>query len=101
MQIELAGLGGYGAALYCGTGCFHRRESLCGRKVSEEYTTVEWNNKEEKCTYKTVEELEEASKVVANCSYEEGTQWGKQVLISSSSRMHFLEQIPPAGTIQW
>ncbi|XP_009624029.1 cellulose synthase-like protein E6 [Nicotiana tomentosiformis] len=78
-EIELAGLGGYGAALYCGTGCFHRRESLCGRKVSEEYTTVEWNNKEEKCTYKTVEELEEASKVVANCSYEEGTQWGKQM----------------------
>nr|XP_016451412.1 PREDICTED: cellulose synthase-like protein E6 [Nicotiana tabacum] len=77
-EIELAGLGGYGAALYCGTGCFHRRESLCGRKVSEDYS-VEWNNKGEKCTYKTVEELEEASKVVANCSYEEGTQWGKQM----------------------
>ncbi|KAJ8527641.1 hypothetical protein K7X08_015092 [Anisodus acutangulus] len=77
-EIELAGLGGYGAALYCGTGCFHRRESLCGRKFSEDYT-VEWNNKEETSNYKTVEELEEASKVVANCSYEEGTQWGKQM----------------------
>ncbi|KAK4727263.1 hypothetical protein R3W88_032180 [Solanum pinnatisectum] len=68
----------YGAALYCGTGCFHRRESLCGRKFSEDYR-VEWKNKEEKSTYKTVEELEEESKVVANCSYEEGTQWGKQM----------------------
>ncbi|KAK6774128.1 hypothetical protein RDI58_029367 [Solanum bulbocastanum] len=78
-EIELAGLGGYGAALYCGTGCFHRRESLCGRKFSEDQT-FDWNNKlQEKATYKTVEELEEASKVVANCSYEEGTQWGKQM----------------------
>uniref|UniRef100_M1CX26 Cellulose synthase CslE n=1 Tax=Solanum tuberosum TaxID=4113 RepID=M1CX26_SOLTU len=78
-EIELAGLGGYGAALYCGTGCLHRRESLCGRKFSEDQT-FEWNNKlQEKSTYKTVEELEEASKVVANCSYEEGTQWGKQM----------------------
>lgn len=74
-------MGGYGAALYCGTGCLHRRESLCGRIFSEDQT-FEWNNKlQEKSTYKTVEELEEASKVVANCSYEEGTQWGKQVLI--------------------
>ncbi|MCD9641546.1 hypothetical protein HAX54_027761 [Datura stramonium] len=77
-EIELAGIGGYEAALYCGTGCFHRRESLCGRKFSEDQT-VEWNNKEEKFTHKTVEELEEALKVVANCSYEEGTQWGKQM----------------------
>lgn len=77
MQIELAGLGGYGAALYCGTGCFHRRESLCGRKFSEDQT-FEWNSKLEE---KSTEELEEASKVVANCSYEEETQWGKQVLI--------------------
>ncbi|KAF3659628.1 Cellulose synthase-like protein E1 [Capsicum annuum] len=78
-DIELAGIGGYGAALYCGTGCFHRRESLCGRKFSEDQT-IEWtNNKEEKSTDKTAEELEEASEVVANCSYEEGTQWGKQM----------------------
>ncbi|KAL3352503.1 hypothetical protein AABB24_020479, partial [Solanum stoloniferum] len=78
-EIELAGMGGYGAALYCGTGCLHRRESLCGRIFSEDQT-FEWNNKlQEKSTYKTVEELEEASKVVANCSYEEGTQWGKQM----------------------
>lgn len=80
-------MGGYGAALYCGTGCFHRRESLCGRKFCEDQT-VEWNNMaEEKSTYRTVEELQEASKVVANCSYEEGTQWGKQVLIYFFSRV--------------
>lgn len=81
--------------MYCGTGCLHRRESLCGRKFSEDQT-FEWKNKlQEKSTYKTVEELEEASKIVANCSYEEGTQWGKQVLIPLSI------WISSKGVVEW
>mgnify|MGYP004724448263 CR=1 FL=1 len=32
-----------------------------------------------------VEELEEASKQVANCSYEDGTQWGKEVSFQHTS----------------
>ncbi|KAK6154480.1 hypothetical protein DH2020_008728 [Rehmannia glutinosa] len=30
IQIELAGLDGFGGTLYIGTGCFHRRESVSG-----------------------------------------------------------------------
>ncbi len=80
MKIELAGLGGYGAAPYCGTGCFHRRESLCGKVYSEDYRG-EWNIEAKKNANKTVNELEEASKVLANCSYEKNTQWGKKVCV--------------------
>ncbi|CAI0437555.1 unnamed protein product [Linum tenue] len=64
-KVELAGMGGYGAALYIGTGCFHRREALCGNKG--------------RSSQKTANELEEASKVLVSCSYEEGTQWGKEI----------------------
>ncbi|RVX14697.1 Cellulose synthase-like protein E6 [Vitis vinifera] len=51
-KIELAGLDGYGGALYCGTGCFHRRESLCGRRYSEDFK-AEWSTR----TWKNAEEL--------------------------------------------
>ncbi|KZV56351.1 hypothetical protein F511_00348 [Dorcoceras hygrometricum] len=67
---------GFGGALYIGTGCFHRRESLSGKKYSEDHrigqNTANSNGR-------TVEELEEASKVLANCSYEKGTLWGKEM----------------------
>ncbi|XP_019193722.1 PREDICTED: cellulose synthase-like protein E6 [Ipomoea nil] len=76
-KVELACLGSHGAALYCGTGCFHRRASLCGKEYSKEHK-YELNGGQEKMNDgRSIEELEEASKVVANCSYEEGTQWGK------------------------
>ncbi|KAK3200012.1 hypothetical protein Dsin_023427 [Dipteronia sinensis] len=77
-QVELAGIGGYYAALYCGTGCFHRRESLSGRKYCKDYRgnkDIEANKNFEK----KVNELEEVSKVLANCSYETDTQWGKEM----------------------
>lgn len=77
-KIELAGLDGYGGALYCGTGCFHRRESLCGRRYSEDFK-AEWSTRTWKNAERTVQELEEASKVLANCSYEKGTLWGQEM----------------------
>ncbi|KAE8098880.1 hypothetical protein FH972_016912 [Carpinus fangiana] len=77
-KFELAGVGGYGAALYCGTACFHRRESLCGKVYSKDYR-AEWETEATKNTDKTSNELEEASKVLANCSYEKDTQWGKKM----------------------
>ena len=80
MKIEAAGLGGYGAAPYCGTGCFHRRECLCGKVYSEDYTG-EWNIESKKNVNKTVNELEEESKVLTSCSYEKDTQWGKKVCL--------------------
>nr|XP_023881643.1 cellulose synthase-like protein E6 isoform X2 [Quercus suber]POF22855.1 cellulose synthase-like protein e6 [Quercus suber] len=77
-NVELAGIGGYGAALYCGTGCFHRRESLCGKVYSKDYRG-ELNLEAKKNNDKTVNELEELSKVLANCSAEKDTQWGKNM----------------------
>ena len=73
-------MGGYGAALYCGTGCFHRRESLCGKRYSKG-DKVQWNIEREKDADRTVNDLEESSKVLASCSYEKGTQWGKEVIL--------------------
>lgn len=67
--------------MYCGTGCFHRRESLCGKVYSKEYRG-EFETEAKKNADKTSNELEEASKVLANCSYEKDTQWGKKVSLS-------------------
>lgn len=78
LKVELPGIGGYGAALYCGTGCFHCRTSLCGTKYSEEHKGL-WNSETRKDDNRTVHELEEASKVLASCGFEKGTQWGKEV----------------------
>ena len=83
MKIDLAGLGGYGATPCSGTGCFHRRESLTGKVHPKDYSG-EWIMEAKNNTDKTVNELEEASKVSANCSYERDTQWGKKVSLSLS-----------------
>ncbi|PIN09522.1 Cellulose synthase (UDP-forming) [Handroanthus impetiginosus] len=77
-QIELAGIDGFGGALYIGTGCFHRRESLLGKKYYKDHR-VEWNDIKDNIKGRMVEELEVASKPLANCSYEQGTLWGKEM----------------------
>ncbi|KAK6133039.1 hypothetical protein DH2020_033194 [Rehmannia glutinosa] len=77
IQIELAGLDGFGGTLYIGTGCFHRRESLSGKYY--ENRRLEWTNVKDNTKGRTVEELEEASKPLADCSYEKGTLWGKEM----------------------
>lgn len=80
LQLELHGMDGYGAMFYCGTGCLHRRESLSGAKYSKDCKehTVETKVKKND---RTVDELEDASKVLASCSYEQDTQWGREVFI--------------------
>ncbi|CAK9148880.1 unnamed protein product [Ilex paraguariensis] len=77
-KVELAGVDGYGAALYCGTGCFHRRDSLCGKKCSKDLK-AEWSIVTDQTKKRNVNELEEASKALVTCSYEKGTQWGKEM----------------------
>ncbi|CAA2986859.1 cellulose synthase E6 [Olea europaea subsp. europaea] len=77
-KIELAGIDGFGGTLYCGTGCFHRRESLCGNKYSKDHK-FELHNEKSNTKGKTVQELEEECKPLANCNYEKGTQWGKEM----------------------
>ncbi|KAL8469678.1 hypothetical protein ACS0TY_032505 [Phlomoides rotata] len=77
-QIELAGLDGFGVALYIGTGCFHRRESLSGKKYTTDHR-IECQIVKDNIKGRSVQELEEAAKVLANCSYEKGTLWGKEM----------------------
>ncbi|TXG67945.1 hypothetical protein EZV62_009220 [Acer yangbiense] len=76
-KVDVGGIGGYNTALYSGTGSFHRRESISGRKYCKDYRGNR-DIKAKKNVEKTIHDLEEASKVMANCSYEKDTQWGKE-----------------------
>ncbi|KAK4803586.1 hypothetical protein SAY86_003403 [Trapa natans] len=82
-KVEMKGMDGAGdgTQLYCGTGCFHRRESLCGIKYSEDHrpNLVEGEGTDFERSERSAVELEEAAKVVADCSYEQGTLWGYEM----------------------
>lgn len=87
-KIEVPGMDGCDGAPYCGSGCFHRRESLCGVQFSRNY-----KGKLNDCLCNTmkdcsVHELEQGAKLLANCSYEKGTQWGKEVSLALSLFTH-------------
>ncbi|EOA36706.1 hypothetical protein CARUB_v10012240mg [Capsella rubella] len=70
VNVEFLGLDGNGGPLYIGTGCFHRRDVICGRKYGEE----------EEESDKIQEMIEpEMIKDLASCTYEENTQWGKEM----------------------
>ena len=78
--MDFPGLDSLGGPSYVGTGCFHRREILCGRKFSDQYEK-DWNE------YKNIDDMKEASlhelegksKVVASCTFENNTLWGNEV----------------------
>ncbi|WVY94097.1 hypothetical protein V8G54_033185 [Vigna mungo] len=78
-EVEFPGADGCGGPLYVGSGCFHRRESLCGLKFSDQYRN-DWNiNEDYQFKEASLKELEEESKVLASCTYEENTLWGKEM----------------------
>ena len=77
MKVEFHGLDGYGGPMYIGTGCFHRRDTLCGRKFSKDYRN-EWKRESIK-TEESAHELQESLKNLASCRYEGDTQWGNEV----------------------
>ena len=83
MKVKHAIVGGYRAALYYDTGCLHKREIFYGKVFSKDYRG-ELNVEAKKNTDKTVNELEEVSKFLANYCYEKDTQWGKKVSLSLS-----------------
>ncbi|XP_038897441.1 cellulose synthase-like protein E1 isoform X3 [Benincasa hispida] len=77
-KVEFSGMDGFGGPRYLGTGCFHRRDVLCGKKYSKGYKN-DWNSKNFRNSEDNVNELEEKSKHLASCSYEKNTQWGKEM----------------------
>ncbi|CAL8160029.1 unnamed protein product [Prunus armeniaca] len=80
-EVEAHGVDGYGGPLYVGTGCFHRRDTLCGRKFSKDSKSdMKWDNR--KREELGIHELEENTKGLASCTFEENTQWGKEVSLS-------------------
>ncbi|KAG8502858.1 hypothetical protein CXB51_000709 [Gossypium anomalum] len=79
-QVEFHGLDGYGGPLYIGTGCFHRRDTLCGRKFSREiHNEFKIDIPKDREREETTAVLEEKSKVLASCTYENNTEWGKEM----------------------
>ncbi|XP_058112682.1 cellulose synthase-like protein E1 isoform X2 [Magnolia sinica] len=75
--VEFHGMDGYEGSPYIGTGCFFRRESLCGKKYGEEYK--DWKKGMEGRAKGSGMELEERAKGHASCTCEENTQWGKEM----------------------
>ncbi|KHG06994.1 Cellulose synthase-like protein E1 [Gossypium arboreum] len=79
-QVEFHGLDGYGGPLYIGTGCFHRRDTLCGRQFSREiHNEFKIDIPRDREREETTAVLEEKSKVLASCTYENNTEWGKEM----------------------
>lgn len=77
-EVEFHGLDGYGGPLYIGTGCFHRREIICGRKFCKENKIELKRNKNAK-RQESALELEEKAKDLAGCTYEKNTKWGSEI----------------------
>ncbi|XP_075664554.1 cellulose synthase-like protein E6 isoform X1 [Castanea sativa] len=77
-EVELPGLDGNGGPCYIGSGCFHRREILCGKNYSKE-CKVDWKRLTKREVEQSISVLEETCKVLASCTYEENTQWGKEI----------------------
>ncbi|KAM3749063.1 hypothetical protein ACB098_05G154400 [Castanea mollissima] len=78
MELEMPGFDGNGGPCYIGTGCFHRRETLSGQKYSKIYK-ADWKRWINRSVEDSTSVLEETCKVLASCSYEENTQWGKEI----------------------
>ncbi|XP_030491014.2 cellulose synthase-like protein E1 isoform X1 [Cannabis sativa] len=79
MEVDLRGFDSNGGPCYIGTGCFHRRESLSGKKYNEADKILLDCKRKSEDEGISAEALEETSKVLANCSYEENTLWGKEM----------------------
>ncbi|KAI0511965.1 hypothetical protein KFK09_012599 [Dendrobium nobile] len=77
-KVYFPGLDGLGGPMYTGSCCFHRRDCLNGRKYSE-LNKIELKRENPKIQETNMITLEERIKNLASCSYEENTQWGKEM----------------------
>ncbi|XP_073103250.1 cellulose synthase-like protein E6 isoform X1 [Elaeis guineensis] len=76
-KVDFHGLDGYGGPLYVGSGCFHRRDCLCGKQFNgtcKAAIQVKDRNMEA-----SVSTLEERAKSLITCTYEDNTEWGKEM----------------------
>ncbi|KAJ1703660.1 hypothetical protein LUZ63_003439 [Rhynchospora breviuscula] len=76
-EIDFHALDGHGGPMYIGSGCYHRRESLLGKKY-DQTKTREFVERER--DYKSTSlALEERAKNLITCNFEDNTQWGNEV----------------------
>ncbi|XP_058202483.1 cellulose synthase-like protein E1 isoform X2 [Rhododendron vialii] len=80
-EVDLAAMDANGGPCYIGSGCFHRRESLCGMKYDRKECggLDQWRKETDKNEKQSAIVLEDMSKVLANCTYEDNTQWGREM----------------------
>lgn len=88
VQVEFPGLDGFGGPLYIGTGCFHRRDTLCGRKFTKGLR-FEWKGQTDSRNGERNDKLEERVKALASCTFELNTQWGHEVFLFPRSTSMF------------
>ncbi|MED6213538.1 hypothetical protein PIB30_094327 [Stylosanthes scabra] len=64
-QVEFHGADGFGGPLYVGTGCFHKRDTLCGMKFNNGQNRIsDWaDNENDQNVEENLKELEERSKM--------------------------------------
>ncbi|MFQ6634853.1 hypothetical protein Gotur_011150, partial [Gossypium turneri] len=76
--LEVHGLDANGGPCFIGTGCFHRREALCGKKYEKNFRfdLKKLNNTK---VNERASLLEETCKVLASCTFEHNTTWGKEM----------------------
>ncbi|KAG7988536.1 hypothetical protein I3843_03G191400 [Carya illinoinensis] len=78
--VEIHGFDGNGGPCFIGTGCFHRRNALCGQKYSDQECKENWKGWNDIKMEETASVLEDTSKVLASCTYEEKyAQWGNEM----------------------
>ncbi|KAL6911403.1 hypothetical protein ACP4OV_000208 [Aristida adscensionis] len=74
-ELDHPCLDGWGGMCYYGTGCFHRREALCGRVYNQDYKE-DWSRAARNT--EDADELEAMAKTLVTCTYEHNTQWGTE-----------------------
>ncbi|KAJ0988217.1 hypothetical protein J5N97_006573 [Dioscorea zingiberensis] len=77
-KVDFHGLDGYGGPLYTGSCCFHRRESLSGRKFSKDWKKDMKTNKPGQREANS-DTLEAKCRSLITCSFEDNTEWGNEI----------------------
>ncbi|XVE62579.1 hypothetical protein DITRI_Ditri06bG0129600 [Diplodiscus trichospermus] len=77
-KLNFPGLDAIGGPLYIGSGCFHRREALLGKKYDKN-CKVDWKSLDHRKVEESANVLEETCKILASCTFEQNTQWGKEM----------------------